>query len=309
MRRIEVGDRVCVPFNCSCGYCKNCERGFTSACLTMNPGHVGAGYGYAEMGPYQGGQAEYLVVPYGDFNCLRLPEDAEEKELDYVMLADIWPTGYHAVELAGLQTGESIVIYGGGPVGLMAALSAQIRGASKIMVVDRHADRLKLAEEIGAIGIDDSDGSPVEQVLELTDGEGADRGAECVGWQAHDHAGKEHPEMVLNDLVASVKPTGGLGIIGVYVPEDPKGPNKLAKEGKIPFDFGEFWTKGQSMGTGQAPVKRYNRYLMSLIQTGRARPSWIVSHELPLEEAPAAYQHFDARDEGWTKVVLRPQPG
>jgi glutathione-independent formaldehyde dehydrogenase len=309
VRRIEVGDRVCVPFNCSCGYCKNCERGFTSACLTMNPGHVGAGYGYAEMGPYQGGQAEYLVVPYGDFNCLRLPEDAEEKELDYVMLADIWPTGYHAVELAGLQTGESIVIYGGGPVGLMAALSAQIRGASKIMVVDRHADRLKLAEEIGAIGIDDSDGSPVEQVLELTDGEGADRGAECVGWQAHDHAGKEHPEMVLNDLVASVKPTGGLGIIGVYVPEDPKGPNKLAKEGKIPFDFGEFWTKGQSMGTGQAPVKRYNRYLMNLIKSGRAKPSWIVSHELPLEEAPAAYQHFDARDEGWTKVVLRPQAG
>ena len=309
VRRVQVGDRVCVPFNCSCGYCRNCERGFTSACLTMNPGHAGAGYGYAEMGPYQGGQAEYFVVPYGDFNCLRLPEDAEEKESDYVMLADIWPTGYHAVELSGLQAGESIVIYGGGPVGLMAALSAQIKGASKIMVVDRHADRLSLAEQIGAIGIDDSDGSPIEQVLELTDGEGADRGAECVGWQAHDHAGKEHPEMVLNDLVASVRPTGGLGIIGVYVPEDPQGPNKLAKEGKIPFDFGEFWTKGQSMGTGQAPVKRYNRYLMNLIQTGRAKPSWIVSHELPLEEAPAAYQHFDARDAGWTKVVLRPQAG
>jgi len=143
-------------------------------------------------------------------------------------------------------------------------------------------------------------------VLELTDGEGADRGAECVGWQAHDHGGKEHPEMVMNDLVASVKPTGGLGVIGVYVPEDPKGPNKLAKEGKIPFDFGKFWTKGQSMGTGQAPVKRYNRYLMNLIHAGRAKPSWIVSHELPLDEAPEAYRHFDARDDGWTKVVLKP---
>ncbi len=306
VRRIQVGDRVCVPFNCSCGYCKNCERGLTSACLTMNPGHAGAGYGYAEMGPYQGGQAEYLVVPYGDFNCLRLPEDAEEKESDYVMLADIWPTGYHAVELSGLQPGESIVIYGGGPVGLMAALSASIKGASEIMVVDRHPDRLKLAEEIGAIAINDTEGSPVEQVLELTEGEGADRGAECVGWQAHDHGGKEHPEMVMNDLVASVKPTGGLGIIGVYVPEDPKGPNKLAKQGKIPFDFGEFWTKGQSMGTGQAPVKRYNRYLMNLIHSGKAKPSWIVSHELPLTEAPEAYKHFDARDDGWTKVVLRP---
>jgi glutathione-independent formaldehyde dehydrogenase len=307
VRRVQVGDRVCVPFNCSCGYCKNCERGFTSACLTMNPGSAGAGYGYAEMGPYQGGQAEYFVVPYGDFNCLRLPEDAVEKENDYVMLADIWPTGYHAVELSGLQAGESIVIYGGGPVGLMAALSASIKGASQIMVVDRHADRLRLAEEIGAIAIDDSDGSPVEQVLELTDGEGADRGAECVGWQAHDHGGREHPEMVMNDLVASVRATGGLGIIGVYVPEDPKGPNKLAKEGKMPFDFGQFWTKGQSMGTGQAPVKRYNRYLMNLIHNDKAKPSWIVSHELPLDEAPDAYKHFDARHDGWTKVVLKPR--
>jgi glutathione-independent formaldehyde dehydrogenase len=167
--------------------------------------------------------------------------------------------------------------------------------------------RLRLAEEIGAIAIDDSEGSPVEQVLELTHGEGADRGAECVGWQAHDHGGHEHPEMVMNDLVRSVRPTGGLGVIGVYVPEDPKGPNALAREGKIPFDFGEFWTCGQSMGTGQAPVKRYNRTLMRLIQTGKAKPSWIVSHELPLEQAPEAYEHFDARDEGWTKVVLRPE--
>jgi glutathione-independent formaldehyde dehydrogenase len=307
VRRLQVGDRVCVPFNCSCGYCKNCERGFTSACLTMNPPHTGAGYGYAEMGPYQGGQAEYLVVPYGDFNCLRLPEDAEEKESDYVMLADIWPTGWHAVELSGLQAGESIVIYGGGPVGLMAALSASIKGAAQILVVDRLPDRLRLAEEIGAIPIDDSDGSPVEQVLEITDGEGADRGAECVGWQAHDHGGHEHPEMVMNDLVSSVRPTGGLGVIGVYVPQDPRGPNKLAKEGKIPFDFGEFWTRGQSMGTGQAPVKRYNRLLMNLIRTGKAKPSWIVSHELPLAKAAEAYRHFDARDEGWTKVVLRPE--
>jgi threonine dehydrogenase-like Zn-dependent dehydrogenase len=306
VRRIDVGDRVCVPFNCACGYCRNCERGLTSACLTMNPGRVGAGYGYADMGPYQGGQAEYLVVPYGDFNCLKLPEDAVEKESDYVMLADIWPTGWHAVELAGLQAGESIVIYGGGPVGLMAALSASIKGAAKIMVVDRHPDRLALAEEVGAIGIDDGEGSPVEQVLELTNGEGADRGAECVGWQAHDHGGHEHPEMVVNDLVASVKATGGLGVIGVYVPADPKGPDELAKHGKIAFDFGQLWTRAQSLATGQAPVKRYNRQLMNLINMDKAKPSWIVSHVLPLDAAPDAYRHFDARDDGWTKVVLRP---
>ncbi|WP_116811126.1 glutathione-independent formaldehyde dehydrogenase [Steroidobacter cummioxidans] len=304
--RIKKGDRVCVPFNVACGYCKNCERGYTGACLTMNPGSAGAGYGYADMGPYEGGQAEYLRVPYGDFNCLQLPEDAEEKESDYVMLADIFPTGYHATELARLQPGESVVIYGGGPVGLMAAYSAVLKGASRIMVVDRHPDRLRLAEQMGAIAIDDSKASPVDQVLELTDGEGADKGCECVGYQAHDVQGHEHPNMTMNNLVRSVRATGMLGVVGVFVPEDPKGPDKLSKQGQIAFDFGEFWTRGQSIGTGQAPVKAYNRYLCQLIHEGRAKPSFIVSHELGLEQGPDAYKHFDAREEGWTKVLLKP---
>jgi threonine dehydrogenase-like Zn-dependent dehydrogenase len=188
---VQVGDMVCLPFNISCGFCKNCERGLTGFCLTVNPGHAGGAYGYAEMGPYNGGQAEYLRVPYADFNCLRLPEDATEKEADYVMLADVFPTGYHATELASVQPGESVVVYGCGPVGLMAAYSALLRGASKVMVVDRHRDRLDLAESIGAIAIDDSVDSAVDQVLELTDGEGADKGCECVGYQAHDPKGHE----------------------------------------------------------------------------------------------------------------------
>lgn len=304
--RVKVGDRVCIPFNVACGSCKNCEQGFTSACLTMNPGNAGAGYGYADMGPYEGGQAEYLRVPHGDFNCLVLPEDAEEKESDYVMLSDIFPTGYHATELAQVQPGESVVIYGAGPVGLMAALSAQLKGASQIMVVDRLPDRLRLAELAGAIAIDDSKGDHVDQILALTQGEGADKGCECVGYQAHDPRGREHPNMTMNDLVKSVRATGRLGVVGVFVPEDPKGPDKLAKEGEIAFEFGEFWSKGLSMGTGQAPVKTYNRYLCNLIHQGRANPSFIVSHELSLEEGPAAYGHFDARDEGWTKVLLKP---
>src|SRR5882724_3325234 len=307
--RVKVGDRVCVPFNVACGACKNCERGLTSACLTMNPGSAGAGYGYAEMGPYEGGQAELLRVPYGDFNCLKLPPYAEERESDYVMLADIFPTGYHATELARVQPGESVVIYGAGPVGLMAAYSAQLKGASQVMVVDRHPDRLRLAEKIGAVAIDDSDGDHVDQVLELTQGEGADKGCECVGYQAHDPRGHEHPNMTMNDLVKSVRATGVLGVVGVFVPEDPKGPDKLAKEGAIAFEFGEFWSKGLSMGTGQAPVKAYNRHLCNLIHEGKAKPSFIISHELPLEGAPDAYKHFDARDEGWTKVVLKPASG
>ncbi len=163
--RIKVGDWVCLPFNIGCGFCKNCERGLTAFCLMVNPGMAGAAYGFAGMGPFRGGQAEYLRVPYGDFNCLKLPPDAQEKETDYVMLADIFPTGWHCTELAGVQPGESVVVYGSGPVGLMAAYSSMIKGASKVMVVDRHPDRLKLAEKIGAVPIDDAKGSPVDQVL------------------------------------------------------------------------------------------------------------------------------------------------
>jgi len=303
---IKVGDWVCLPFNISCGFCKNCERGLTGACLFMNPGTAGAAYGFAGMGPYSGGQAEFLRVPYADFNCLKLPEDAQEKENDYVMLSDIFPTGWHATELAGVKAGESVVIYGCGPVGLMAAHAAMIKGASKVFIVDTQRDRLALGEKIGAVPIDYSKGTAVEQILELTGGEGADRGCECVGYQCHDPAGHEVPDATMNDLVKSVRATGGIGVVGVFVPEDPKCPDDLGKEGKLAFDFGLFWSKGQKIGTGQANVKAYNRYLCELIQAGRARPSWIVSHELALDEAPAAYKHFDARDKGWTKVILHP---
>jgi glutathione-independent formaldehyde dehydrogenase len=306
--RLNVGDMVAVPFNVACGHCRNCERGLTNYCITAQPheGWAGAAYGFADMGPYDGGQAEYLRVPWGDFNCLRLPEDAEEKPNDYVMLSDIFPTGYHATEMAGLQPGESVVIYGAGPVGLMAAHSAAIKNASMIMVVDRHPDRLKKAEEIGCIAIDDSKASPVDQVLELTKGEGADRGCECVGYQAHDLHGHEHPNLTLNNLINSVRFTGGIGVVGVFVPQDPGGPDKVEQQGQVAVDFGTFWFKGQHMGSGQCPVKRYDRYLRNLIHVGKAKPSWIVSHELPLTQAPEGYQHFDSRDDGWTKVVLAP---
>ena len=222
------------------------------------------------------------------------------------MLSDIFPTGWHATELAGLKPGESILILGCGPVGLMAAHSAMIKGASRVMIVDRHPDRLRLAEQIGAIPINDEKVSPVEQVMDLTDGLGADCGCECVGYQCHDPAGHEVPNMTMNELVQAVKATGQLGVVGVFVEEDPGAKDPLAKEGKLAFDFGAFFTKGQRMGTGQANVKAYNRFLRDLIHHDRTKPSWIVSHELSLEEAPEAYKHFDAREQGWTKVILHP---
>ena len=308
---IKKGDRVVLPFNIGCGFCANCERGLTGYCLTcadptVMPGMAGAAYGFAGMGPYQGGQAEFLRVPYADFNCLKLPEDAVEKERDYVMLSDIFPTGWHATRLANVKPGESIVIFGAGPVGLMAAMSARIQGASQIFVVDHKADRLALAEQIGAIPISSSDDNVSEQILAHTKGLGADCGCECVGFQCFNAAGKEVPNMVMNALVDAVKATGYIGVIGVFIPTDPGAADALAKKGQIAFDFGKFWFKGQKMGTGQCNVKAYNRRLAELIHHGKAKPSIIISHEIPLAEAPDAYKHFDNRDEGWTKVILRP---
>lgn len=309
VERLKPGDWVCLPFNISCGHCKNCERGLTAYCLRANePGMAGGAFGFADMGPWPGGQAEYLRVPWADFMALKLPPDAAEKQVDYVMCADIFPTGWHATELAGMKPGDAVVIYGSGPVGLMAAHSAMIKGACSVMVVDCHPDRLKLAQSIGAIPIDYSKEDPVQRVMDLTHGKGADAGCECVGYQCHDPAPKrqERPNLTMNNLVASVKFTGGIGVVGVFIPQDPNASDELEKKGQIAFDWGMCWFKGQRIATGQCNVKAYNRQLRDLIHAGRAKPSFIVSHELKLDQAPDAYQHFDVRDHGWTKVVLHP---
>jgi glutathione-independent formaldehyde dehydrogenase len=306
VQRIKVGDRVSVPFNVACGVCRNCTTGWTSFCTRTNPteGMDGAAYGYANMGPYDGGQAEYLRVPYADFNLLELPPGTEH-ENDFTMLSDIFPTGWHGVVLSGMQPGDRVAVFGAGPVGLMAAHSALLMGASEVFVVDQLADRLALATSIGATAIDFSQGSPVDQILEHTGGLGTDRGVEAVGFQAHDHGGQEHPELTLDNLVNVVRTTGGIGVVGVYVPQDP-GVDPPEKADRVAWQYGTFFTRGQSMGTGQAPVKRYNRQLRDLILTGRATPGFIVSHEVGLDQAVDAYDKFDRRIDGYTKVLLKP---
>ncbi|MCT2590322.1 glutathione-independent formaldehyde dehydrogenase [Streptomyces sp. N2-109] len=303
--RVRKGDRVVLPFNVACGFCRNCLGGFTGFCLTVNKGFAGGAYGYVSMGPYRGGQAEYLRVPFADFNCLQLPQ-GDEHEDDFALLADIFPTGYHATELAKVSPGETVAVFGAGPVGLMAAYSALIRGASKVFVVDKQPDRLRLAEQIGAIPVDFSQGDPSEQIKDGTHGEGTDKGIDAVGYQATAAAGGEQPAVVLNTLIETVRPTGMLGVVGLYVPADPGGPTEAAKIGELLFKTGKFFEKGLKMGTGQANVKTYNRQLRDLIVAGRATPSFVVSQRLPLHAAPDAYQRFDKREEGWTKVLLQP---
>lgn len=304
---VRRGDRVSVPFNIACGTCRNCVSGWTSFCLRTNPtpGVDGAAYGYAQMGPYRGGQAEYLRVPFADFNLLSLP-DGQDFERDFTTLSDIFPTGYHGTELAGVKPGDSVVVFGAGPVGLLAAHSAYLRGASRVFVADMEGDRLALAERFGATPVNIAEGDPRERILAATGGLGADCGVEAVGYQAHDADGHEHPEMVLDALSACVRTTGGIGVVGVYVPSDPGASSEMAGAGRVAFDFGTLFQKGQRIGTGQCPVKRYNRQLRDLIIEGKATPSLLVSHEIGLDEAPGAYEKFDRREDGYTKILLHP---
>jgi len=304
--RISVGDRVSVPFNIACGTCRNCTAGWTCACLRANPsGKPSAGYGYPQMGPYWGGQAEYLRVPWADFNLLKLPAGAEH-ENDFTMLSDIFPTGYHGTELAHVGPGDTVAIFGAGPVGLMAAHSAMLRGAAQVFVVDKAADRLALAERYGATAVNFADTDPEQAIADATDGFGVDCGVEAVGYQAHDQGGQEHPEMVLDKLIEVVRATGRIGVVGVYNPEDPEAATEGAKQGRYGFNYGMVFDKAISMGHGQCPVKRYNHRLRDLIIRGKAQPSLIVSHELPLDQAADGYKNFDRREDGWTKVLLKP---
>ncbi|HIM90633.1 MAG TPA: aldehyde dehydrogenase [Dehalococcoidia bacterium] len=311
VKNLSIGERVVMPFNVACGFCKNCQRGFTGFCTTVNPGFAGGAYGYVAMGPWVGGQAEYLQVPFADFNCLTLPAGTEN-EADYALLADIFPTGYHGAELADVSPGESVAVFGAGPVGLMAAYSSVIRGAAEVYAIDHVQERLDKAAEIGAIPINFDEGNPVDQIKDMR-GDGVDKGIDAVGYQAaaagSSAAGGEQdevPNIVLNQIIDVVNPTGALGIPGLYVPTDPGGVDEGAKRGALSINFGRLFEKGLRLGTGQCNVKKYNAYLRDMITAGKASPSFVVSHEVPLDDAVDAYDKFDKRVDGYTKVILNP---
>lgn len=204
---LKKGDRIVLPFNVADGRCRNCEEGKTAFCTGVNPGFAGGAYGYVAMGPYQGGQAQYLRVPFADFNALTLPRGTEH-EADFALLADIFPTGWHGLQLSGFQPGDTVAVFGGGPVGLMSAYSGMIRGASRVYVVDQVKERLDVAKKIGCIPIDFSKGDPVEQIVKDNGGM-VDRAVDAVGYQAAGKGGKEEPSIVLEQCIFVTRPTGG----------------------------------------------------------------------------------------------------
>ncbi len=269
----KEGDRVVVTFNVACGYCINCVKGFTSACLTTNPKQPGGAFGYANMGSYAGAQAEYLRVPFADFNCIKLPGSPGDKwEDDFVLLADIFPTAFYANVLAMVLPGDLVAVFGAGPVGLLSAYSALRTGASMVFVVDYIPVRLQKAQEIGAIPIDYTKGDPVTQI------------------QAK--------------LAADPAVTGRL-LPGVFEKEDPGGATEEAKEGTYMVPLGKIWSKGLSIGTGQTPVKKFALMLRDQIAGGKASPSFIVSHRISIDEAPDFYRNFDKRIGDYVKGVIK----
>ncbi|KAL4878268.1 hypothetical protein BJY04DRAFT_229834 [Aspergillus karnatakaensis] len=305
---LKKGDRVVMPFNVADGRCRNCEDGKTAFCTGVNPGFAGGAYGYVAMGPYRGGQAQYLRVPYADFNALRLPPGTEH-EADFILLADIFPTGWHGIEISGFQPGDSVAVFGAGPVGLMAAYSAQLRGAARVYVVDRVPERLRAAERIGAIAIDFTKSGAVDQII-AHNGDMVDRSVDAVGYQAvgNDNS-TEVPNIVLENMIRVTRACGGLGIPGLYVPSDPGAGDSAAAKGMISLSFGKLFEKGLTIGTGQCNVKAYNRQLRDLIIAGKAKPSFVVSHEIGIEDAETAYDKFDKRVDGYTKVIIHPNGG
>ena len=242
---LKKGDRVVIPFNVADGRCVNCEEGRTAFCTGVNPGFAGGAYGYVAMGPYQGGQAQYLRVPFADFNALRLPP-GNEHEASFALLADIFPTGWHGLNLSRFAPGESVAVFGAGPVGLMAAYSAYLRGASRIFVVDRIPERLSAAKRIpGVTAVDFSEGDAVDKIIKENGDKMVDRSVDAVGYQAH--GGKEGdgevPNVVLEQCIAVTRPTGGIGVPGLYVPSDPGAVDERSAKGVMAISFGKFFEK------------------------------------------------------------------
>lgn len=296
---IKKGDLVSVPFNIACGRCRSCKDQNTHICENVNPDRPGSAYGYVDMGGWVGGQSEYVMVPYADFQLLKFPdkEKALEKIKDLTMLSDIFPTGYHGAVSAGVKPGSTVYVAGAGPVGLAAAHSAQLLGAAVVIVGDLNKDRLAQARSFGCETVDLSEhddlGGLIEQILGVPE---VDCAIDCVGFEAHGH-GRNHseaPATVLNSIMRVTRAGGRLGIPGLYVTGDPGAVDEDAKLGTLKIRFGLGWAKAHTFVTGQTPVMKYHRDLMMAIMSGRAQIAKAVNATvIRIDEAPRAYSEFD----------------
>ena len=299
---LEIGDLVSVPFNVACGRCRTCREGDTGVCLHVNGDRAGGAYGYVDMGGWIGGQAEYVMVPYADFNLLKFPdkEQAMGKIRDLTCLSDILPTGFHGAVTAKVGVGSTVYIAGAGPVGLAAAASARILGAAVVMIGDMNKERLAHAKKVGFEPIDltkhDRLGELVANVIGVPE---VDSAIDCVGFEAKTESadGKvvEPPAVVLNGLMEITRPAGSIGIPGLYVTDDPGAKEAAAKHGNLSLRLGLGWAKSNELHTGQTPVLKYNRQLMQAILWDKLPIAEVVNVKvIKLDRAPEGYKNFDA---------------
>jgi glutathione-independent formaldehyde dehydrogenase len=307
---IQTGDLCSVPFNVSCGRCQMCKERNTGVCLNVNPAGYGGAYGYVDMGGWIGGQAEYVLVPYADWNLLKFPDRdvAMDKILDLTMLTDIFPTGFHGAYTAGVRSGSTVYVAGAGPVGLAAAYSALLLGAAVVIVGDSNQRRLEQARSFGCETIDVS-GDPIpDQIERILGAPEVDAAVDAVGFEARGHggdAGHGAPAAVLNSLMEVTRAAGKVGIPGLYVTEDPGADDEAARHGSLSMRFGLGWAKSVSFATGQCPVMTYNRDLMAMILADRAHIAKAVNPTvISLDDAPRGYAEFDGG--AATKFVLNP---
>ena len=309
---IKQGDLCSVPFNVSCGRCRNCKERHTDVCMNVNDQVDCGAYGF-NLGGWQGGQSDYLMVPYADWNLLRFPDKAQamEKIRDLTLLSDILPTGFHGCIEAGVKQGSTVYIAGAGPVGRCAAAGARLLGASCIIVGDLNPARLALVKKAGYQIVDTSKDTPVADQIEAILGKReVDAGVDCVGLEAHGYgneSGEVESEAVINTLFEVVRAGGAMGIPGIYTDLDPGAPKtELAKKGELPLAFSKAWIKSPKLTGGQAPIMHYNYDLMMAIlwdrmpYLGEVMNTEIIS----LEDAPNAYRKFS--DGAEKKYVIDP---
>jgi glutathione-independent formaldehyde dehydrogenase len=297
---IQVGDLVSVPFNIACGRCRSCKEGNTGICLNVNPARPGAAYGYVDMGGWVGGQAEYVMCPYADFNLLKFPDrdQAMEKIRDLTLLSDILPTGFHGAVSAGVGPGSIVYVAGAGPVGLACAAGCHLLGAAVVIVGDMIPERLRQARSFGCETVDlRADATLAEQIDQIVGEPEVDSAVDCVGFEARGHGADSHveqPATVLNALMEVTRAGGAVGIPGLYVTEDPGGVDDAAKTGNLSIRIGLGWAKSHSFTTGQCPVMRYHRPLMQAILHDKIEPAKAVNVTvISLDEAPQGYEDFD----------------
>ncbi|GAB4102343.1 zinc-dependent alcohol dehydrogenase [Micromonospora taraxaci] len=317
VRNLKPGDRVVVPFPIACGHCSSCQRGLYSVCENSNPnagiaekimGHSPAGiFGYSHLlGGYAGGQAEYARVPFADVGPLKVPDEVTDDQA--VMLADVFPTGYMGAEMCDIKPGQVVAVWGAGPVGLFAAASARLLGAERVIIIDRYPYRLRLAEEhIDAETINYEESDVLDTLNEMTAGRGPDACIDAVGLEGHhgnaamyayDRAKQaarvetERP-FALRQAILACRSGGVVSVVGAYGGFVDK------------FPMGAFMNRSLVMRTGQCHVQRYTRPLLERIQRGEIDPSFIVSHRMPLRDAPKGYKIFQKKQDDCTKVLLK----